>query len=87
MTFYVTTAYRDSEPGFDATWKDVAASGSEVGNHTVDHCYYSGASCGVNGKTILSPKGRELDDANSYIERTTGQADVWTAATPFGDSA
>jgi peptidoglycan/xylan/chitin deacetylase (PgdA/CDA1 family) len=86
VTFYVTTAYRDISKGFDATWKDVVASGSEVGNHTVNHCYYSGKSCGVDGKTILTPKSRELTECNDYLTKTAGQSDVWTAATPFGDA-
>ncbi|MDB4976001.1 MAG: hypothetical protein JWN48_4342 [Myxococcaceae bacterium] len=87
LTFYVTTGHREREQGFDVTWRDVVASGSEVGNHTVDHCYFHGKSCGVEGKRMLWPRSRELDDASAYLKATTGQREVWTAATPYGDAA
>lgn len=42
MTFYLNADqdwYTSGPMGYAATWKDVVASGSEVGNHTYHHCY------------------------------------------------
>jgi peptidoglycan/xylan/chitin deacetylase (PgdA/CDA1 family) len=81
-TFYLNTLAQSSEPGFDATWQAAAAKGWELGNHTVHHCYANGM-CS-NGATF-STLDAELDDVTAYIKSTGHQADVWTAAYPFGD--
>jgi peptidoglycan/xylan/chitin deacetylase (PgdA/CDA1 family) len=81
-TFYLNTLAQSSEAGFDATWQAAAAKGWELGNHTVHHCYANGM-C-QNGATF-STLDAELDDVTAYIKSTGHQADVWTAAYPFGD--
>lgn len=82
-TFYLNTLSQASEAGFDATWQDALKDGWELGNHTVHHCYANGM-C-TNGATFTTIDA-ELDDVTTYIEGTAKQADVWTAAYPFGDT-
>jgi len=82
-TFYLNTANQSWETGFDAAWQDAEASGWELGNHTVHHCYSSG-SC-PNGD-IFTNADEEFDDVTTYITTTGKQADVWTGAYPFGDT-
>jgi peptidoglycan/xylan/chitin deacetylase (PgdA/CDA1 family) len=82
-TFYLNTYDQSFEPGFDSTWQDALASGWELGNHTVHHCYENGM-C-PNGDAFTSVD-QELDDVTTYIKTTAKQADVWTSAYPFGDT-
>jgi len=75
-------------PGFDATWKDAVAQGSEIGNHTTHHCRVTeltdndSSTCPAS----LGSAGAEFDDTNDYIRTKLGQAAVWTTAYPFGDT-
>ena len=75
-------------PGFDATWKDAIAQGSEIGNHTTHHCRVTelsdndASTCPAG----LGGAGAEFDDTTDYIRVTLGQAAVWTTAYPFGDT-
>ena len=82
-TFYLNTLSQSSQTGFDATWQDALKDGWELGNHTVHHCHATGM-C-TNGATFTTIDA-ELDDVTTYIEGTAKQADVWTAAYPFGDT-
>ena len=82
-TFYLNTMNQSSEVDFDATWADALASGWELGNHTVHHCYEDGM-C-INGATFTTVDA-ELDDVSTYITGTAKQADVWTGAYPYGDA-
>lgn len=74
--------------GFDATWKDAIAQGSEIGNHTTHHCRVTeltdndAATC----KDGLGGAGAEFDDTTDYIRTRLGQSGVWTTAYPFGDT-
>ena len=81
-TFYLNTQLATSEAGFDATWQDAEAQGWELGNHTVHHCNANGT-C-MNG-AVFTSIDQEFDDVTTYIKTTGHQADVWTAAYPFGD--
>jgi peptidoglycan/xylan/chitin deacetylase (PgdA/CDA1 family) len=92
VTYYINpTANRYPQPDdptrFDAIWRDAVAQGSEIGNHTTHHCRVAEltdnnpATC-RNG---LGSAGAEFDDTTEYIRTKIGQADVWTAAYPFGD--
>jgi peptidoglycan/xylan/chitin deacetylase (PgdA/CDA1 family) len=84
MTFYISSG-NSSESGYDATWMQAVADGSEIGNHTVHHCHadLSGCSFGTAAATV----GDELDGCTSYIaQHYAPQATAWTAASPFGDT-
>lgn len=92
VTYYINptanTYPRPDDPTrFDAIWRDAVAQGSEIGNHTTHHCRVAeltdndAATC-RNG---LGSAGAEFDDTTDYIRSKIGQADVWTAAYPFGD--
>ncbi|MCA9704433.1 MAG: polysaccharide deacetylase family protein [Myxococcales bacterium] len=80
MTFYISTGNAGLE-GFAEMFMDAHASGSEVANHTVNHCYYDQA-C---GSAPAGSHDAELDDADAYITGTLGVPGVWTMAYPFGD--
>jgi peptidoglycan/xylan/chitin deacetylase (PgdA/CDA1 family) len=85
MTFYVNPP-GNWFPGYDATWRDAVAQGSEIGNHTMHHCRASQ----LNGADPVNcPKGltieEEMDQTTDYIVSRLGQSGVWTMAYPFGD--
>jgi len=92
VTYYINPAANlyprpDDPTPFDAIWRDAAAQGSEIGNHTTHHCRAAqlaerGPATCRNG---LASAGAEFDDTSEYIRTRIGQADVWTAAYPFGD--
>jgi hypothetical protein len=75
-------------PGFDATWKDAMAQGSETGNPTTHHC--RAAELTDNDPNTcpagLGSAGAEFDDTNNYIPTKIGQSGVRTTAYPFGDT-
>ncbi len=84
MTFYISSG-NSSEAGYDATWAQAVAAGSEIGNHTVHHCHadLTGCSFGTADATLT----QELDDCTSYItQHYAPQTTAWTAASPFGDT-
>jgi len=86
VTYYINPV-ANWYPGFDATWKDAIAQGSEIGNHTTHHCRAAeltdndASTC----KDGLANAGAEFDDTTNYIRTKLGQSGVWTAAYPFGD--
>jgi hypothetical protein len=81
MTFYLNSS-GSSYPGYDATWKDVEAQGSELGNHTVNHCHADGTGC----SNYLGSQDLEIDQCSTYITSRLNQSAVWTFAYPFGDT-
>jgi hypothetical protein len=86
VTYYIVPN-ANKYPGYDATWKDAVAQGSEIGNHTTHHC--RAAELADNDpKTCpagLGSAGAEFDDTSDYIRTRIGQSGVWTSAYPFGD--
>lgn len=84
-TFYIVPNAQ-GESGYEATFKDIVAAGSELGNHTWHHC----RAAQLGG---ADPKGcpdgfsidAELDKTSAYI-KSLGQPNVWTMAYPFGDT-
>jgi hypothetical protein len=92
-TFYINLAANwypqwNDPTRFDAVWQDAMAQGSEIGNHTTHHCRAAeltdnNASTCPSG---LAGAGAEFDDTTNYIRTKIGQAAVWTAAYPFGDT-
>jgi len=84
-TFYIVPN-GSGQPGYEAAFKDMAAEGNELGNHTWHHC----RSTQVGGADPAGCPGgfsmeAELDKTNDYI-KSLGQSDVWTMAYPFGDT-
>jgi peptidoglycan/xylan/chitin deacetylase (PgdA/CDA1 family) len=83
FTFYITSGNSGAIGGFDATFMQAVADGHEMGNHTVHHCHADLSGCSTGSATSLDT---ELDDCNSYIGTHFGQPQVWTAASPYGDT-
>jgi peptidoglycan/xylan/chitin deacetylase (PgdA/CDA1 family) len=83
LTFYITSANSGATAGFDATFTQAVRDGHEMGNHTVHHCHADLTGCSTGTATSLDA---ELDDCTSYIAGHFGQPDVWTAASPYGDT-
>jgi peptidoglycan/xylan/chitin deacetylase (PgdA/CDA1 family) len=87
VTYYINPT-ANWFPGFDATWKDAVAQGSEIGNHTTHHCRASELT-DTDPNTCpssLGSAGAEFDDTTNYIRTRIGQSAVWTTAYPFGDT-
>ncbi len=82
MTFYVNSG-RNAEANYDSTWTQAVADGHEIGNHTAHHCHANLTEC---AGTSSGSKEAEIDECSSYIEQHFGQGDVWTMASPFGDT-
>jgi peptidoglycan/xylan/chitin deacetylase (PgdA/CDA1 family) len=83
MTFYISTG-NSTEANYDATWTQAVKDGSEIGNHTVHHCHADLTGCSFGSPLASLPP--EVDQCTSYISQHTGQSDVWTGASPFGDT-
>jgi peptidoglycan/xylan/chitin deacetylase (PgdA/CDA1 family) len=84
-TFFITSSSNGASSNFDATFTQAVKDGHEMGNHTVHHCHIDLTGCS-NTASAPASVDAELDDCNSYIAGHFGQATVWTAASPFGDS-
>jgi len=82
VTYYITTV-NDTYAGYDATWKEAALRGNELGNHTVNHCY---ANLTCPSGMALPTLAAEIDQATDYIKTRLGSPDVYTMAYPFGDT-
>ncbi len=72
--------------GYDTTWKEAIALGSEIGNHTMAHCYADLTGCTGNNKKPVGTLNQEIDQCTTYILDRLGQPGVWTTAYPFGDT-
>jgi peptidoglycan/xylan/chitin deacetylase (PgdA/CDA1 family) len=83
MTFYISTGTRP-EANYDATWAQAVKDGSEIGNHTVHHCHADLTDCSFGSP--LSGLLPELEQCSVYIRENYRQSDVWTGASPFGDT-
>jgi peptidoglycan/xylan/chitin deacetylase (PgdA/CDA1 family) len=83
MTFYISTG-ESSQANYDATFSRAVKDGDEIGNHTVHHCHANLTGCSFGSP--LSSVGAELDQCDAFIPAHTGQATVWTGASPFGDT-
>jgi hypothetical protein len=82
MTFFITSGGAGAAT-FDTTFTQAVRDGHEMGNHTVHHCQANLTNCGSGSAVSLDA---ELDDCSSYITTHFGQAQVWTAASPYGDT-
>lgn len=84
-TFYVNPP-QNWYANYDNTWKDALAQGSELGNHTMHHCWVKDVGNQTNCANSLATVAAEIDDTTTYIKNIFGQTDVWTFAYPFGDT-
>jgi hypothetical protein len=84
VTYFITTA-NNAIAGYDATLKEVAATGGELGNHTVTHCNYNLTNCA--GPKPLPTIAEEIDGCTDYLKTKLGQPDTLTIAYPYGDAA
>jgi len=82
LTFYLTEHTRS--PATTEAWRQAAADGHELGNHTVSHPY-ADLSGGSFGETEPSAAA-EIEGCSEYVTEDLGQSDVWTMAAPFGDT-
>ena len=78
MTFFLNV-----NAGNSATWAQAAKDGHELGNHTAHHCRADGTNC---AGTYAGSLEAEYDQCTEYITQTYGVSDVWTAASPYGDT-
>jgi peptidoglycan/xylan/chitin deacetylase (PgdA/CDA1 family) len=83
LTFYITSGNSGDIAGFDTTFTKAVTDGHEMGNHTVHHCHADLSGCSTGAGATLDS---EIDDCNSYIATHFGQPQVWTAASPYGDT-
>src|SRR5262249_53582761 len=85
MTFYISTDL-STEANYDSTWTQAVKDGHEIGNHTVHHCQANLTGCSFGTAPSGDTVANELTTCSSYIPQHTGQSDVWTGASPFGDT-
>jgi peptidoglycan/xylan/chitin deacetylase (PgdA/CDA1 family) len=71
--------------GYDAWLKDAIAQGSEVANHSMNHCNADGTRCNGSGVTAL-PGDQEMTDVTKYITQNLGGPREYTFAYPWGDA-
>jgi peptidoglycan/xylan/chitin deacetylase (PgdA/CDA1 family) len=83
FTFYITSGNSGAIGGFDSTFTKAVTDGHEMGNHTVHHCHADLSGCSTGSATSLDT---ELDDCSSYVATHFGQSQIWTAASPYGDT-
>lgn len=79
MTFYLVCNNDMS----NTMWKTIAQDGQELGNHTNHHCNANGSGCGWGSFTGTSS---ELDDCTAHLKSAFGLKDVYTSASPMGDT-
>jgi hypothetical protein len=83
LTFYLNAA-GNWYANYDETWKDVAASGSELGNHTYHHCHAALTGC-PGSATPFATADLEVDNQTTYLKEKDGATAVSTMAYPFGE--
>jgi peptidoglycan/xylan/chitin deacetylase (PgdA/CDA1 family) len=83
MTFYVSSG-NSTEANYDATFAQAVRDGHEIGNHTAHHCHADMTGCSFGA--TLGSVAAELDACTTYITQHYPQKDVWTGASPFGDT-
>jgi hypothetical protein len=66
------------------TWTQAQKDGHELGNHTAHHCHDDGSGCAWG--SYAGSLGAELDQCTMHVTQPFGASDVWTAASPYGDT-
>jgi peptidoglycan/xylan/chitin deacetylase (PgdA/CDA1 family) len=80
MTFFLVGASDSNSP----VWAQAAKDGHELGNHTEHHCHANGTGCGSGSYT--GSLEREYDLCTDHIKQAYGVSNVWTTASPYGDT-
>ncbi len=78
VTFFINL-----NAGHVSTWTQATQDGNELGNHTAHHCRANGTSC---AGTYAGSLEAEYDLCTDYIKSTYGVSNVWTTASPYGDT-
>ena len=79
MTFFLT-----SNNGVNPAWAQIAKDGNELGNHTAHHCHANAAGCAWGG--YAGSLEAEYDECTAFIRKNYGASEVWTTASPYGDT-
>lgn len=79
MTFFANPS-GNWQPGYDAVWSEVAATGSEIGNHTWSHCHADLSGCKPVGSA-----DEEIRQVTAYLATHLGVPLDYSFAAPFGD--
>jgi peptidoglycan/xylan/chitin deacetylase (PgdA/CDA1 family) len=80
LTFFLVSNNNGTSP----TWTQAQKDGHELGNHTAHHCHDDGTGCAWGA--YAGSLGAELDQCTMHLTQTFGASDVWTAASPYGDT-
>jgi peptidoglycan/xylan/chitin deacetylase (PgdA/CDA1 family) len=80
LTFFLVSNNNGTSP----TWTQAQKDGHELGNHTAHHCHDDGTGCAWG--TYAGSLGSELDQCTMHVTQTFGASDVWTTASPYGDT-
>lgn len=79
--------------GFTSTFTQAVADGHEIGNHTVHHCHaeadgtlYNLDSSNQRTACAGPTMAAEFDACTTFITGALGASNVWTSASPFGDT-
>ncbi len=81
MTFFIVGANNDSN---SPVWSQAAKDGHELANHTAHHCHANGAGCGWG--SYAGTLEQEYDLCTDHIKQAYGVSNVWTTASPYGDT-
>lgn len=80
------TFFEVSGVGYDAGWQRAVDDGNELGNHTAHHCHSDGTGCGFGYTTWSGSLAAEYDACNRFLEKSYGVGNVWSTASPYGDT-
>lgn len=80
MTFFLVGGNNPDSP----VWARAAKDGHELGNHTQHHCRSNATGCAWGA--YAGSLEAEYDQCTQLIEQKDGVPDVWTTASPYGDT-
>jgi hypothetical protein len=87
-TFFITCGWSNTSPNYVAVWSQAAQNGHELGNHTTYHPYANLSNSAVlNGApSPFTNDLEEIDVDTAFITNVLGASNVWTMASPYGDT-
>jgi len=80
MTFFLVGASDGNSP----VWAQAAKDGHELANHTEHHCHANATGCAWGN--YAGSLEAEYDLCTDHIVHTYGVSNVWTTASPYGDT-
>ncbi len=86
LTFFLSGGWGNNVVGYISNFRQAVSDGHEIGNHTFTHCYANLTSPATGGAT-LSSATEEINSNKIYIQNVIGQNQVYTMASPYGDSS